>query len=551
MKIIKLRNIFALVIVVALSILSCKKSDFAINTDTTNTTSATLDYTTVLPASFVATSQIQATQWKFLQSWLGYWARSGTYQSVDDEETYSFTNNFPGTPVFGNIWDALYSNAKNYDFIAANAKTSGAGTYEAIARIMKAQNFQMLVDIYGNVPYKEAFTGIANRTPKYDDDAAIYADLFRQLDASIALLKNASLSAAAANPNIAGNDLVFGGNKTKWIKFANTLKLRMLMHMANTSFAGGTEVNTFIPGANQVAEMAIITAEGSGFLGAGESAFINPGFNASKPNPYYRAYINDENGSLPGLGDQTKANSYACGPNGGNPGYYAWNGDPRVNKFYGLSSTGIIRGIPYGEVSGVTPLNAGTNLATLNGSGLLPNGASSSAWILTSTESMFLQAEAMRRGLLAGSAATMTNAAITESFVSLGLTTAQASAYITGNLTYPDVDFNGTSQAPGQPAGGMYTILSQKWFALNVFSTLEVWTDYRRANMSYGTGSGFTKGPLISVHPQNSKAFIPIRLFYPQNEYNYNASNVAAEGTVDVFTSGGVSGRNRIFWDKN
>jgi Starch-binding associating with outer membrane len=551
MKIIKLRNIFALIIIVALSIIGCKKADFAINTDTTNTTTPTLDYKTVLPASLVATAQIQATQWKFLQSWLGYWARSGTYQSVDDEETYTFTNNFPATPIFGNIWDGLYGNAKNYDFIASNAKTNGAGIYEAIARIMKAQDFQMLVDIYGNVPYTEAFTGIANRTPKYDDDAAIYADLFKELDASIALLKNASLSSAAANPAIATNDLVYAGNTTKWVKFANTLKLRLLMHMANTSFAGGTEVNTFIAGANQVAEMAKITAEGSGFIGAGETAFINPGFNASKPNPYYRAYINNENGGLPGLGDQTKANSYACGPNGGNPGYYAWNGDPRVNKFYGLSSTGIIRGIPYGEVSGFNPLNVGTNLATLNGSGIVPLGAASNAWILTSTESLFLQAEAMRRGLLVGSAGAMTNNAITESFVSLGLTAAQASSYISGNATYPDVDFNGVSQGAGLPAGGMYTILSQKWFALNVFAPLEVWTDYRRANMVYGTGGGFIKGPLISVHPQNAKSAIPIRLFYPQDEYNYNATNVGAEGTIDVFTAGGVSGRNRIFWDKN
>ena len=553
MNILKIKNVFILLIITMVIVVGCKKDDFAVNTSTTVVTTSTVEYKTVLPASLAATATIQATQWKFLQSWLGYWARSGSYQSVDDEETYSFTNNFPATPVFGSIWNGLYANATNYDFVAKNAKTNGAGMYEAIARIMKALDFQMLVDVYGNVPYKEAFQGGTIRTPKYDDDQAIYADLFRELDAAIALI-NGPTSVATSNLDIATNDLVFQGNKTNWKKLANTIKLRLLMHMGNTSFAGGAEINTFVPGANQVAEMAIITAEGSGFLVAGTSAKINPGYEASKPNPYYRAFVLNENGALPGLGDQTKANAYAVGPNpagGINAGYYQWNGDLRVNRFYGRSSTNIIRGIPYGEVANVSAANGGTNLATLNGPGLLPNGAASNAWIFTATESLFLQAEAMRRGILVGNAGTKLTEAITESFVSLGLTALDATNYIANNASYPDVDFNGVSQGVGLPAGGMYTILSQKWFALNVFATLEVWTDYRRANMRYGIGSGFIEGPLISVHPQNTKTAIPIRLFYPQDEYSYNAANVAAEGVVNVFNSGGVNGRNRIFWDKN
>jgi Starch-binding associating with outer membrane len=558
MKVLKLKNLFAVAIIVMITIISCKKSAYEVNTSTTAVTTSTIEYKTVLPASLAATAAIHGTQWKAIQNWLGYWARSGSYQSIDDEETYSFTNDFPITVNYSGItganlaWNNLYANATNYDFIAKSAKLNGAGTYEAIARIMKALDFQMLVDVYGNVPYSEAFQGGTIRTPKYDQDESIYADLFKELDASIVLLKGPS-SALINNTDIATNDLVFKGNKTNWIKFANTLKLRLLMHMGNTSFAGGTEVNSFVAGANEIAEIAKITAEGSGFLGAGLSAMVNPGYNDTKPNPYYRAFVKDENGTQPGLGDQTKANSYAVGPNGGNPGYYAWNGDPRVNKFYGLSSTGIMRGIPYGQVSNATlyPNNGGNNLSTLNGPGILPNGASSSAWIFTSTESLFLQAEAMRRGLLAGSALTMTNSAITESFVSLGLTSTQAAAYISGNASYPDVDFNGVSQGAGLPAGGMFTILSQKWFALNVFAPLEVWTDYRRANMVYGEGGGFIAGPLISVHPQNTKTAIPIRFFYPQDEYSYNATNVAGEGSVNVFTGGGVSGRNRIFWDKN
>ncbi len=555
-----LKQTILLTALAATTFSSCKKDDFAINTNPSAVTTSTVDYKSVLPASLSASAAAQATQWKFLQSWLGYWARSGSYQSIVDEETYSFTNDFPTTVNYSgvaganSIWNNLYAAAANYDFVEKNAREKGAGTYEAIAKIMKCLHMQMLVDVYGNVPYSEAFKGAVLRTPKYDDDQAIYVALFRELDAAIALLNNANLSAPAANLDLAANDLVFQGNKTNWKKFANTIKLRMLMHTGNTSFAGGTEVNTFVAGINQTAEMATIVAEGSGFLGAGLSAKINPGYNDTKPNPYYRAYIINETGSLPGLGDQTKANAFAVGPNPSGPasGYYQWNGDPRVDKFYGFRAGGTThRGIPFGEIANFNALNGGNNLSTVNGSGLVPNGAASNAWIFTSTESLFLQAEAIRRGLMAGSTSGMLTSAITESFTSLGLTAAQATTYITNNATYPDVDFNGVSQGAGLPAGGMYTILSQKWFALNTFATLEVWSDYRRANMQYGLGGGFIEGPAISTNPSNVKTKIPIRLLYPQNEYSFNPTNALGEGVIDVFTAGGVTGRNRIFWDKN
>lgn len=550
MKLIKFKNIFVFTALIAIGSAGCKKSDFAINTNPDAVTASTVDYKSVLPAAISTTANIQANQWTFLQKWMGFWARSGSYQDITDEETYTFTNDF-GV----GIWNSLYANATNYDFVAKTAKANKAGFYEAIARVMKAQNFQMLVDVYGNVPYTEAFLGGSIRTPKYDEDQDIYKDLFRQLDTAISLINDPVLGSADNNQGIATNDLIFAGNKTLWKKYANTLKLRLLMHMGNTSFAGGGEVNTFIPGANQVAEMAKITAEGSGFLGAGQSAQINPGYSGTKPNPYYRAYIVNELGSQPGVGDQTKANAYAIK-------YYQADGDPRVDKFYGFPADPAggttHRGINYGELAVANSPNIGSKLSTLNGSGLVPKGASSRAWIFTSTESLFLQAEAAQRGLITGTAATLLTAAIQESFVWLevgatpALSIVAANDYIAYNAGYPDVDYTAGPIGAGKPKGGMYTILSQKWFALNAIATLEIWTDYRRTNIVYGVGGGFTAGPPISVNPANKKTALPIRLFYPQNEYSFNANNVLSQGAnIDVFTSGGTSGKNRIFWDLN
>ncbi|MCP2937624.1 SusD/RagB family nutrient-binding outer membrane lipoprotein, partial [Salmonella enterica subsp. enterica serovar Typhimurium] len=70
---------------------------------------------------------------------------------------------------------------------------------------------------------------------------------------------------------------MFGGDQTKWVKFANTLKLRLLMHQASRADRA----------AYVQAEIAKIVAEGSGFLGSGEDAAVNPGFQQDKPNAFY------------------------------------------------------------------------------------------------------------------------------------------------------------------------------------------------------------------------------------------------------------------------
>ena len=106
------------------------------------------------------------------------------------------------------------------------------------------------------------------------------------------------------------------------------------------------------------------------------------------------------------------------------------------------------------------------------------------------------------------------------------------------------MDYSAPALSAGLPAGGLYTILSQKWFAMNSIAPYETWTDFRRTGIVYGIGSGYDAGPTLSVDPNRTKTSIPVRLFYPQNEYNYNATNVGKEGTLNVFTG-------RLFWDLN
>jgi hypothetical protein len=510
----------------------CRKSQFNINQNVNSVTDSTVTYDVVLPAALNSTSAIVGVSWGTIQNWMGYWARSGSYAPNVTEETYDVTS------LFGNgIWNSCYDN--NYDYQIVQVKAGGAGAtfYEGIARIMKAHNFMILVDVYGNIPYSQALRGGGNPTPAYDQGINVYRDLFRQLDTGINLIKNAVVTTTNPNKGISTNDIIFQGNKSKWVRFANTLKLRMIIH----TYA--------VAGIDKATEMARINSEGSGFLGIGEDVMAQPGYLADKPNPFYNSY------KFTVAGAQTANNNYYRANKWGID-YYTYNGDARRNRFYEAGSGGFV-GVQYG-LPPVTA-NASAVLAGI-GPGLYKTNTSPQT-IMTAAESFFLQAEARHRGFITGgpTVATLTNTGIAESFRYIGA--GDPSTYLANNAGYSDVDVNALANAPAnppgtQPVGGLFTIISQKWFALNGINSLEVWTDYRRLGYNevvtsspindrflYGAGVGYDPGPPISVAPQNTATKIPVRYLYPQSEYNYNPVNVGAQGTVDRYT--------KIFWDLN
>jgi hypothetical protein len=539
MKLNKIIYVVPLAVLILAAGSGCRKGQFNINKNINNPTDSSVTYDVVLPAALNSSGSIIARQWGPIQNWMSYWSRSGTYAPNVTEETYAITTGF------GNgVWNACYDNNYDYQIIQLKANQAGAGFYEGIARIMKAQNFQILVDVYGNVPYTEALKGSGNPTPKYDKGLFVYQSCLREIDAGLALINAAIVTTSNANKNIATNDIMFQGNKAKWNQFGNTLKLRMLIHcyaLANVPAPAGID---------KPAEVAIITANGNGFLTT--DAQVNPGYTGNdKPNSFYNNYITNTDGSGNANNIYYKANDWGIN-------YYAYNTDPRISRFYTAGSGGLI-GVPYG-----TPPIAQYAAAVVAGIGPgLNKGATAPQWVLTAAESYFLQAEACQRGILpGGSAAANTNLtnAINASFAFVG---ASVGSYLTGNATWPDVDYNGTVKVPGGPSGGLFTILSQKWFAMNGINTLETWTDWRRVpysevatkilngtanapttNFVYGDGVQYSPGPFRSVAPQITPADqIPVRYLYPQSEYNYNTANVAGEGTITRYS--------RVFWDLN
>ncbi|HTN69344.1 MAG TPA: SusD/RagB family nutrient-binding outer membrane lipoprotein [Dysgonamonadaceae bacterium] len=96
----------------------------------------------------------------------------------------------------------------------------------AAAKVLKCVVGAYLTEKYGDVPFSEAVEGRSgNIFPKFDPQAEIYESMFEMLDQAATIL---------ADPNSKGlpadHDVLFGGDKTKWLKFANSLKFRLMMH---------------------------------------------------------------------------------------------------------------------------------------------------------------------------------------------------------------------------------------------------------------------------------------------------------------------------------
>ena len=150
----------------------------------------------------------------------GYWGKSGTVSGFSEEQTYNYSSNY-----YQNLFNLTYDNLNDYDIIQRVGSTSGYPNHAAIARIMKVYNFLLLVDEYGDIPYTNALKGIGNTSPTYDKAEDIYKDFIVQLKGAVA-----DINAAGPDSRTVGaEDVVFRGNMTNWKRFANSLRLRILL----------------------------------------------------------------------------------------------------------------------------------------------------------------------------------------------------------------------------------------------------------------------------------------------------------------------------------
>ena len=503
---------YIIVFVTIVSIFGCKKGYLDINENPNQPGDGLISSPDlILPRALHATAARHGAGYATLANWCGQWSRGGDFGPNVQTETYQVVATFSdGT------WNALYDNGYDYEVMDNKAKALNLNFYSGIAKVMKVVCFYELVDLFNNVPYTKAFSLSTSVLPTYDKGSDIYKDLFLKLDEGLALINN-----SGTDINIATADIMFQGNKVKWRKFINTVRLKLVLRLANTT-------GIIVPGT----ELAKITADGC--LGAGETAAVNPGYkvsfsgsNVSQQNPFWDNYKRLVNGNE--ATRSTRANAFTINILNATPADIR-----RVFYFEPAVIGGGYVGTIYGQA--IIPLNS-DNQSGVAGPGLAKS-PSQDQWMLTATESLFLQAEAKLRypgtTTISGTDASLFTAAVNESFSWLGVpgAPAAASSYLASGKT--TVIAGNTIQLTDYTTATnkLQTLIYQKYFSLVGTANFEIYADLRR--------TGFPAVPRSAANTVGT-AYIPKRYPYPQVEFGTNVANVAAEGNIDIQT-------NKIFW---
>jgi hypothetical protein len=490
----------------ALNITSC--SDFLdVNNNPNAPVSENLSLGAKLSAALVSSVVQETGQLNQIGAfWGGYWGTTSEgINNFIDLKTYNgpaIRHQRDGIPV----WETGYANLLYYQLIREEATAEGALFYSGVAKIMQGWHFMHLVDVYNNLPFDDALQGTVHPTPRYEEGRVVYEKSINLITEGIEDIKN-----APAGTEAGADDVMFTGNKTRWVKFGNTVKLRALLRQSEVGDQG------YI-----TAEIGKIQAEGSGYLGAGESALVQPGYltTAGKLNPFWENYYRT-------VQNVSTANHQDIRPTAFLINTYKQRNDPRLATLYvavGTDYKGVLFGNPNAE-----PEYERANTSAFKGpneNGNAPAGlfksATQASVLMGSFESLFLQAEAAQRGWITGSAKSLYESAIQESFKYLEVNTGAFAAYNAQPLVNFDIATNKIER-----------IIEQKWLALNSISSLEAWSDYRRLGIP----------ALPNSLDAPSPASFPLRFMYPESERQTNNEEASRQGSDDVTQA-------KVWWDK-
>lgn len=458
-----------------------------------------------LPAALVATVNQESGQLNQLGAlWGGYWGT--TSEGINmffNQKTYNgagLRDVRDGYPV----WETSYTNLLYYQLIKEQAEEEGALFYQGAAKIMQGWHFLRLVDIYNNVPFEEALQGTEFSTPAYEPGQSVYEKSINLITEGIQDIKNAPSGTEAGS-----DDVMFKGNKTLWAKFGNTVKLRALIRQSETNNEAYIR-----------SEISKIEAEGSGFLGAGENAFVQPGYlnTASKLNPFWESYYRNVEGAVTGNYQDIRPTVFLIEA-------LEERNDPRLAQLL-VDVDGEYHGVLFGDP--VVNHSLYGRAVTSAFKGPVENNGQPAALFKSSTqpsvmmgayESLFLQAEAAQRGWISASAEELYQAAIQESFVYMDADLAALPAY----LEQASVKFDDTVER----------IIEQKWLALIGTSSIEAWNDYRRTGLPEIPNS-------LQAPTANAR---PLRMMYPETERMTNNEEASKQGNDQITEA-------KVWWDQ-
>jgi hypothetical protein len=476
----KMRKLIIVIMaVVGIAIGSCKKID-DFNRDTKSATdvpSSTL-FANAL-RNLVDQETTPSVNKNVFRAFAQYW----TETTYTDESNFDITNRSIPDFEFRVIYRDVLANLKEAKRVIATETAIESNDAEknnktAVTEILSVYAFQREVDIFGNIPYTEALD-INNISPVYDDAKTIYSKLFDRLDAAIALIDE-------TEAGFKDGDLVYFGDMSKWKLFANSLKLKLAIHVSDVSSL------------DPAGKIASAVAAGIFTSSADNATFAYLG-EAPNTNQIWVELVNS------GRFDWVGANTIVDIMKNLN--------DPRLPAFFeqNLGPGNYIGGI-YGANNSYNNFTHITKtIQTPNWRGLL----------MSYSEIQFYLAEAAAKNLISGSAETYYNEGIRASIQDdWGGTSADVTSY----LSNPDVVYN--SAAFKEKIG------TQSWLA-SYDRGLIGWTTWRRLD-----APAFNI-PAITGNP------VPFRYTYPSTEQTLNGANYTSAAAA----IGGDNQTTRLFWD--
>lgn len=403
-----------------------------------------------------------------------YLAGSNAYEAnIDSYNPYGFDN----------IWESSYRDAMpNLKDLIDRAETLGAPQYAGIGKLLLALNLMQSTDIWGDLPYSEAFKGPTVPSPKYDPQQDIYNTSLKQLlDGAIADLEKPVPTNTLLQ--VGNTDLIYNGLISSWIKAAYGARARYYIHLS-------VKDPTNLAKAAADADKSFVVADRAGNID------LQLKYTSEKPSPLYT------NLGLPVAASKQHRPSYFIVNLMNGTGYYPGLIDPRLPKLFDNGGLPAYVGRPVGALStdpGVSLANTQVTDKTYYG------GKTSPIVILSYAEVQFIKAEALFSTNKTG-AYNAYMEGIKSNMVKLGATTDEINAY----TNPPSIIAKGAANLT------ITDVMLQKYIAL--FLQMETWTDMRRYQYSTTVYPGL-KAPLKDL--LGAGVFVQ-RAKYPDNEPGRN-----------------------------
>lgn len=406
-----------------------------------------------------------------------------------------------------------------WEKVAKQALESNMPQIKAMADIVKVEGLHRVADTYGPIPY--CSFGSGNTSASYDKLEDVYARFFQELDEAIDVL---TPYAQTGQSLLSDYDFIYAGDVTSWVKFANTLRLRLAIRCAYADPAL----------AKAEAEKSIANPIGV-IEAAGERAELQHGA-LSYFHPNYDIAYNFNAGEIR---MSASMDSYMNGYK-----------DPRRSQYFKAAADGNFHGVRLGVLNVNADKYAGTKVSNLN----VDNSTTPIVW-MTAAESYFLRAEGALRGWnMGGTAESFYKAGIAMSFEENNC--GKADSYIADRTSKPVDYVDPTGDNNGLAATSQVTIawdesasdetklekiITQKWIAMYPDGP-EGWSEFRR--------TGYPK--LLPVVRNLSNGQIDTKLQirrmpFPGSEYDTNPDGVAT-GVANL--GGPDTGGTKLWWDK-